>query len=378
MLAPFAIDAYLPAFPLMSGEFQVAQSGIQLTLAAFLLGMSLGPLLAGPISDVLGRRRVIFVALIGFLLFSVACAMAKTADQLVVFRFIQGVAGSSSLVAGRALLADIYRGDMLAKKNSVISMFLALAPMVAPLIGGWLAELSGWRAIFWLLAGATSICFLFSARFLPETLPPAARYPLDLGGMLRGYRQVLQNRLAVTYALANAGIMAVFFTYVAVTPFLYIEQYGMSISSYSLMFGAGAVLAIVGNFVNIWAVGRFGFRPVLLVLGLLVMGFGVMLFSASFGLLGRWAIYTAGLLFMPLLHMVGANAITGAMEQFETGKGAASALFLSMRFGAGILAVSIVGMLGDVSEMRYGLIVFVFAALSGIAAQMAVRWDEME
>ena len=378
MLAPFAIDAYLPAFPLMSAEFQVAQSGIQLTLAAFLLGMSLGPLLAGPISDALGRRRVILAGLAGFLAFSLACAWAQNVDQLVVIRFFQALAGSSTLVASRALLADIYRGDRLAQKNALISMFLALAPMLAPMIGGWLTALAGWRAIFWLLASATTVCFLFSARFLPETLPPARRFPLDPGGMLRGYRLVLKNRLALTYALASAGIMAVFFTYVAVTPFLYIELYGMSVSAYSMMFGAGAMLAIVGNYLNIWAVGRFGFRLVLLVLGMAVMGFGVMLFSAGFGLLGRWAIYLPGLMFMPLLHMVGANAITGAMEQFDSGKGAASALFLSLRFGAGILAVSIVGSLGDVSEMRYGLIVFVFAALSGVAAQMAVRWDETE
>ncbi len=378
MLGPFAIDALLPAFPFIKEDFQVDQAGIQLTLASYLSGMVVGPLFAGPVSDSLGRRLVILAALIVFLVFSIACALAQSVDQLVVFRFFQAFAGSSSLAAGRALLADIYRGDLLAKKSSVITMFLALAPMVAPLIGGAVLAVFGWRMIFLLLAGATLVCFVFSFRFLPETLPSVNRYPLRLGEMLHGYRQVLQNRLALTYALASSGIMAVFFTYVAVTPFLYIEQYQVTSMHYSMMFGAGAVLAIAANFVNIRLVARFGFRRVLLVLGMLTIGVGIMLFCASFGLLGRWAIYTAGLLFMPLLHMVGSNAITGAMEQFKTGKGAASALFLSLRFGAGIIAVAIIGSLGDVSEMRYGLVVFVFAALSGIAAQMAVRWDEME
>lgn len=375
MLAPFAIDAYLPAFPQMVIDLNAPIASIQMTLAAFLLGFTLGPLITGPISDAVGRRPVILAGLFGFGVFSLACASSENVDYLIVFRFCQAFAGSASLVAGRALLADVYRGDVLAQKNSLISMFLALAPMLAPVIGGWLAETWDWRMIFWVMSLASGVAVLASFSKMPETLPPAKRTSLHLGAVFRGYLAVLRNRVAMTYACAIAGMMAVFFTYIAATPFLYIQTYGLSIGAYSMLFGAGAGLAMVANYLNIAAVKRFGYRQVLLVQGMLVMGLGVVAFGGAFGLFGRWAIFLPGLLFMPFLHVIGGNSLTGAMDQFEHNKGIASAFLLAMRFGTGVIAVAIVSAVGGEVEIRYGLILFVFAAFSGIAAQMAVRWD---
>lgn len=375
MLAPFSIDAYLPAFPQLVTDLAAPISRIQMTLAAFVLGFALGPLITGPISDAVGRRPVVLAGLIGFGVFSIACALASNVDYMIAFRFCQALAGSASLVAGRALLADIYRGDELAQKNSLINMFLAIAPMVAPLIGGWLAQTWDWRVIFWAMGLATSFAVMASFAKMPETLAYTKREQLNFGSIFKGYRAVLGNRIAMTYASATAGVMAVFFTYIAATPFLYMQTYGLSVTAYGVLFGAGAVLAIIANYINIAMVKRLGFRPVLLVQGVMVMGLGAIAFCGAFDLFGRWAIYLPGLLFMPMLHVVGANALTGAMDQFESNKGIASAFFLAIRFGTGMLAVSIVSAFGGQTEIRYGLILFVFAAFSGIAAQMAVRWD---
>ena len=172
-----------------------------------------------------------------------------------------------------------------------------------------------------------------------------------------------------------AGISGVFFVYVAATPFLYMETYGLSVTAYAWIFTAGAALAGVANFANIFVVGRIGYRRALMAQGLLTMALGVLAFGGAFDLFGRWAIYGAGLMMMPMLHVVGTNALTGVMDQFDARKGIASAFAMTMRFGVGMIAVAIVGAFQGSIEIRYGLILFVFAALAGVSAQMAVRWD---
>ena len=186
----------------------------------------------------------------------------------------------------------------------------------------------------------------------------------------------MANPVAMMYLGAVAGISGVFFVYVSATPFLYIETYGWSVQGYAWLFAAGAALAGVANFANIAMVGRIGYRSALMVQGMAAMACGVLMFCGAFGLFDRWSIYGAGLMMMPLLHVVGTNALTGVMDQFEARKGMASAFAMAVRFGFGMLAVGLVGVFQGSVEIRYGLLVFVFAAVAGVCAQMAVRMDE--
>lgn len=376
MLAPFAIDAYLPALGLIVRDLAASEALVQYSIGSFLLGTAIGPLFAGPWSDAIGRRPVLIAGLIGFGVFSVACALVMSAEMLVLFRFFQALMGSAALVAGRALLADLYSGDELSQKQSVIMVVMVIAPMIAPVVGGWLSANWGWRLIFWVLAVGAVCAASVSVVKLPETLTEQRRNPMALGRVLAGYLGILQNPVAMMYLFSLSCMNAVFFVYVAATPFLYMETYGLSVQQYAWVFAAGALLAGLSNFVNIFVVGRIGYRSALLGQGMLVMGCGVLLFAGAFGLLGRWAIYLPGLLMMPLLHVVGNNALAGVMDQFETRKGTASAFAMSLRFAFGMIAVGIVGVFQGSVEIRYGLILFVFAALAGVSAQMAVRWDK--
>jgi len=376
MLAPFAIDAYLPALGMIARDLAASEALVQYSIGSFLLGTAIGPLFAGPISDAVGRRPVLIFGLIGFGIFSVACALVTSADMLILFRFFQALMGSAALVAGRALLADLYSGDELSRKQSVIMVVMVIAPMVAPILGGWLSANWGWRLIFWGLAMGAVCAASVSVVKLPETLEDTRRNPMALGRVLSGYFGILKNPVAMMYLFSLSCMNAVFFVYVAATPFLYMETYGLSVQQYAWLFAAGALLAGLSNFMNIFVVGRIGYRATLLIQGLLVMACGVVLFAAAFGLLGRWAIYGPGLLMMPLMHVVGNNALTGVMDQFETRKGTASAFAMSSRFTFGMIGVGIVGAFQGSVEIRYGLILFVFAALAGVSAQMAVRWDK--
>ncbi|WGI20857.1 multidrug effflux MFS transporter [Amylibacter sp. IMCC11727] len=378
MLAPFAIDAYLPALGVIARDLAASEAVVQYSIGAFLFGTALGPLFAGPLSDAVGRRPVLIAGLAGFAVFSVACAMVSDAETLVVFRFFQALMGSASLLAGRALMADLYSGDELSQKQSIIMVVMVIAPMVAPVLGGWVSTTWGWRYIFWGLAAGGVVAGAVSTLRLPETLPMERRNPMALGQVLKGYFSILKNRVAMMYLLALSFMNGVFFIYVAATPFLYVETFGLSVQSYAWIFAAGALLAGVSNFINIFVVGRIGYRETLLWQGMLVMACGVVLFCGAFGVFGRWAIYGPGLLMMPLLHVVGNNALTGVMDQFEARKGTASAFAMAARFAFGMIAVGIVGVFQGSVEPRYGLILFVFAALAGVCAQMAVRWDKGE
>ncbi|GGA23091.1 multidrug effflux MFS transporter [Neptunicoccus cionae] len=376
MLGPFAVDAYLPAFGLIARDLATSEAMVQYSIGSYLLGTALGPVFSGPVSDTVGRRPVLVWGLAGFGVFSVGCALVSNAEMLVFFRFLQALTGSASLLAGRALLADLYSGDRLSQRQSAIMMVMVIAPMIAPVLGGWVAEWWGWRWIFWGLAVGSVVAFVASFMKLPETLDPSQRQSLHPGKVLTGYVGIVKNPVAMMYVAALSSISGLFFVYVSATPFLYVETYGMSVSGYAWLFAAGAALAGAANFVNIYLVGRIGYREALLWQGLIAMACGALMFCGAFGVLDRWAVYAAGLIIMPLLHVIGSNALTGVMDQFEARKGIASAFAMSSRFGVGMIGVAVVGVFHGAVELRYGLIFFVFAALAGISAQMAVRWDK--
>jgi DHA1 family bicyclomycin/chloramphenicol resistance-like MFS transporter len=178
------------------------------------------------------------------------------------------------------------------------------------------------------------------------------------------------------YLIAQASISGLFFVYVAATPFLYVETFGLSLQAYAWLFAAGAAAAGLANLSNIYLVAAIGYRAALLYQGMAAIALGALAFCAAFGLLDRWAIYLTGILLMAIMHLISTNALTGAMDQFTTRKGIASATAMSIRFGTGMLAVAVVARFQGSILTHYGLILFVFAAISGICAQMAVRWDK--
>lgn len=376
MLAPFAIDAYLPALGIIAQDLAASEALVQYTIGSFLLGLAFGPLLAGPLSDAIGRRPVLIFGLLGFAFFSLACALVTNAETFVVFRFFQALMGSASLLAGRALMADVYSGDELSQKQSIIMVAAVIAPMIAPLLGGWVSSGLGWRYIFWGLVLGGLIAATVSMLQLPETLLVERRNPMAISQIIEGYLGVAQNPVAMMYLLAISFMSGAFFVYVAATPFLYIETYGMSVQAYAWLFTVGAFLAGLANFANFFVVKQIGYRSTLFWQGMLVIVCGIALFCGASGLFGRWAIFGPGLLMMPLLHVIGNNSLTGVMDQFDARKGTASAFAMSSRFAIGMIAVAIVGQYNGSVEMQYGLILFVFAVLAGVTAQVAVCWDK--
>lgn len=212
MLGPFAIDTYLPAFGKIAADFGVDDALMQHTLSVYLLSFACMSLFWGTLSDTFGRRPVIIAALVIFSIGSVGCALAPSYGWLLFFRGLQGCSAGAGRIVGQALARDRYHGAEAQRLFANIAMVFSLAPAIAPVLGGYLSTYIGWRSIFAMLSVLTFILIAASWRSLPETLPPKARQPVQLGTILRNYLRTVRNRpfllaiMAVGFAFSGFGL----------------------------------------------------------------------------------------------------------------------------------------------------------------------------
>jgi MFS transporter, DHA1 family, multidrug resistance protein len=236
MLAPFAIDAYLPAFHAIGQEFSAAPLAVQQTLSAYLMAYAFMMLWHGALSDALGRRPIVLAGLVVYAIATLGCAISGNIESLWLFRILQGLSAGTGLVVGRAIVRDRFQGPEAQRLMSQMTLVFGIAPAVAPVIGGAMLNLFGWRAIFWTLFVLVVCVFFWAARSLPETLPRAARQPLRPRALWHNYRAVLFHLdfalLASILALNFAG----FFIYIAGAPGFLIDLLGVTTWGFAWLF----------------------------------------------------------------------------------------------------------------------------------------------
>ena len=255
-IGPFSIDAYLPSMEEIGLELHVTPIAVQQTLTAYMVPFALMTLWHGSISDALGRRRVILWGMALFGLASAACAGATSIGALLVFRALQGATAGAGMVVGRAIVRDLYHGAEAQKVMSQVTMSFAIAPAVAPVIGGWLHVWFGWRAVFVFLVLFTVTCWLLCRRMLPETLPPARRQPLHPVYLLRSYWSVLTSLPFVAACLAVTFNFSGFFIYVVSAPVFLMEYLHVSPTGFLWLFGP----LTCGMATGAWLSGRLAER----------------------------------------------------------------------------------------------------------------------
>ena len=238
---PLCTDTYLPSLPAMAADLSISTATTQLTITACLLGMALGQLFVGPLSDSTGRRKPLFVALVFFTLASACCAAAKTGNSFIALRFAQGLSGAGGVVLSRAIACDLFRGAELTSFMAVLIAIQSVAPIVAPLLGGGLAVLGGWHAVFIFLTGFGLLLVCLCAWRLPETLLPEARRPGGVLASLRCTGKLFSEKAFMCFAGVQGFTMAGFFGYVAASPFILQDMYGFSPTAYGMIFGANAL-----------------------------------------------------------------------------------------------------------------------------------------
>ena len=227
-LAPLSIDMYLPSFPTIAVEFGATAAQIQLTLSGYMIGFTLGQLAYGPLSDRFGRKYVLLSGITLYVAMTILCATAGDAETLATYRFFQAIGGGAGTVLSRAIIRDRYDGAQMAKVMTLMLTIILFAPMIAPVIGGYVLVWFGWRAVFWTLVifGAAAILvILFGIR---ESLPPERRTTPGVRPVLRGYAAVLTHREAIGYVLAGGITFGALFAFLSGAPFVFIEYYGVA------------------------------------------------------------------------------------------------------------------------------------------------------
>lgn len=353
---PLSLDLYLPALPQLADDLGASASLAQLSITACLVGLAVGQLVAGPLSDRLGRRRPLIVGLVAFLLASVACAVAPSAAVLVLLRLVQGLAGAAGIVISRAIARDLYSGRALMIFFSRLLLVAGLAPVIAPVLGGQLTRIMTWRGIFGVLAGFGAVLLLAGLFGLKETLPPERRVVGGFRRTLQGYNTLLHDRFFVGCALSSGLAGASMFAYIAGSTFVLQRIYGMSPQGFSLVFGCislGLVAAAQGGarLALIWPLPR-------------VLGFGL-----TINLFGATALLITVISELPLGALIGAlvimvcavglifptaNAL--AMADYPDLAGTASSLQGLSQFVFGAVAAPLVGIAGEQTALPLGIV----------------------
>ncbi len=343
---PLAMDAYLPALPELSRDLGASTSATQLTLTACLLGLATGQLLGGPVSDAVGRRRPILAGVAGFAGLSVLCALAPTVWVLVGLRFLQGMGGGVGIVIARAVVRDRHVGVAAVRVFGLMMVVTGVAPAVAPLLGAAVLEVTSWRAIFALLGATGAVIFAATVVGLPESLPRERRRRGGLRATFAVFRALAGDRWFVGCTLSCALPFGAMFAYIAGSPFVLQEHYGLSPAAFGLVFGINALgisgAALLGNRL----VGRLGSRR-LLQLGLLIgcAGAAGLLLSvvADAGLLG---VLPSLFVIVSIIGLVLPNATALALADHPDVAGSASALLGVLPFVVGAVVAPLVGLAG--------------------------------
>ena len=256
MLGPFAIDAYLPAFPLIRADLHASSIEVQQTLTAYMLAFAGMVLWHGALSDAFGRRNVVLVALVVFAIGTFGCAAASTVHYLWVFRILQGISAGAGVVVGRAIIRDLYSDAPAARLLSMVTMIFSIAPAIAPVVGGWIVTLFDWRAIFLALCGYTVLLFWVCWKHLPETVPPARRQPFNPRFLAQSYGAIFSSFLFHMKAGITALNFAGLFLYISAAPVLLPVHLHLGPSQFAWLF----VPTVGGIFLGAMAANRMAGR----------------------------------------------------------------------------------------------------------------------
>ena len=327
MLAPFSIDTYLPSFPDIGREFAASPATLQQTLSLYLLSFAAMMLVYGPLSDAFGRRTVILVSIAVYMASSIGCALAPSIEWLLLMRIGQGLSASGALVVGRAIIRDAFAGPVAQRVMSQVMLIFALAPAVAPVIGGWLHDAFGWRSVFWFMLLLGFVVWLWVAAFLPETLPPVGRQSGHPRAIAAAYLKAFTTARFMTLIAVIALNFGGFFLYIAGSPdVMYIHlHYGAN--DFWRLFVPLVAGLMLGAFISGRMAGHFTHEQA--VTG----GFGLMLTSSVSNLgLAFWYSHTPMTIIAPVvvyatgMSLAMPNLSLLALEVFPTHRGLASAV----------------------------------------------------
>ncbi|WP_370511610.1 multidrug effflux MFS transporter [Paenibacillus odorifer] len=372
-IGPLSIDMYLPALPALVDDFGTTAALVQLSLTFFLLGLASGQLVAGPLSDVYGRRRPLLIGMFIYAVSSVLCAFSPSIGLLIVLRFIQGLAGSVGVVVSRAAVRDLYSGSELTKFFSLLMIVNGLGPILAPVIGGQLLRVTTWQGIFLVLFAAGIIFCLTILLRLPETLPKERRSKSGLKGTLLTFKVLLGNRKFMGYALSQGFVTASMFAYISGSSFVLQNIFAVTPQVYSLIFAVNGIGIIITGQIAGRLAGKVS-ETKLLLSGLLLCTMGGVLLLLTI-LIGGGLIPILICLFAVVssVGIVGATSFSLAMQDQGEAAGSASALIGLIPLLLGSCVAPLVGLGGVDSALPMAIVIACTGVLSILSYLLLVK-----
>ncbi|HHR1003584.1 TPA: multidrug effflux MFS transporter [Raoultella planticola] len=371
--ASLSTDIYLPAMPVMAAELQ---GDAELTITGFLIGFAVAQLIWGPIGDRLGRRTPLFIGMVLFIIGSVGCALSVSIDQIIFWRVFQALGACTGPMLARAMVRDLFARTRAAQMLSTLTIVMAIAPIIGPLLGGQLISVTSWHAIFWLLAGI-GLLMLLALRWLPETLPPERRQQGSPLKAFHHYGQLLRNRIFIRYTLSLTCYYVAAYAFITGSPDVYIRYFGVEPQHYGWLFAVNILGLMTMSLVNRRLVQRYALGDLLkvaLVVASLAMAFSVKLHHG--GLVG---IALCVFLFFSMNGVIAATSTAAALDEAGEFAGSASAFIGSLQYGSGIVSSLLLAGLHDGTPWTMTWIMGAFTLVSLLLAwtPSAPRLDEL-
>ncbi|MBC7416531.1 MAG: multidrug effflux MFS transporter [Pedobacter sp.] len=373
-LGPFSIDMYLPGFKAIAVGLNTTVNDVALTLSGYFIGISAGQLLYGPLLDKFGRKKPLYFGIALYLLASAACFTAVNINQLILFRFIQAVGSCAAAVAAIALVRDLFEPDQRPKVFASLMLVIALSPMLAPTAGGYLIGAFGWQSVFIFLSLMAIVTLALSYFFIPDVFVPDPSYSLKPIPIIRNFIAVINERQFTIYAGLGALVFSGLFVYVASSPIVFMELYGVSQTGYGWIFAGLSVTFIGSSQLNSlllkWYASEkiIGYAIILQVLASVVF----LLFAFE-----GWLNLTNTLVFLSFyligLGFINPNAAALALAPFDKNAGSASALMGAGQMGLGALASVVVSSFPSSSVLPMPIIMTTATILGAIILYFSAR-----
>lgn len=359
--ASLSIDLYLPALPLMEKELH---GDVELTITAFLIGFSIAQLIWGPISDAFGRRLPLFIGMLMFMAGSAGCALSMNIEQIIFWRIIQAFGACTGPMLARAMIRDSYNQTQAARMFSTLFFFMAIAPIIGPLMGGQIIRVYNWDVIFEVLIVIGGLMFI-SLFALPETLPKENRVKLSLTGTFHNYLVLVKNRNFMRYTLCLTFFYVAAYAYMTGSPFVYIRYFDVAPQNFGWLFALNILGVMAMSMINRRLVLRYPLNQ-LLKIAVIVAALAALILALvvkiKFG--GIIAVVIAIFLFFSMNGIIAANTTTAALDSVPSLMGSASAVIGALQYGSGIVSSVLLAFFSDGTPWTMAWIMLIFTLAS--------------
>ena len=340
-LGPLSIDMYLPAFPSIARSFSVPTAAIETSVSIYFVGLAIGQLFYGPISDRYGRKIILVGGLSIYIVSAIWCAFASSIDQFLLARFLKSIGACSGIVISRAIVRDRFETEQTARIFSLLMLVMGVAPIVAPLMGGFIATYWDWHGIFWFLALFSLGILLAIKTKLPET--HGGNPDVRLGTSFATYQGLLADKKFMTYTLSGSVAQAGMFAYITGSPYVFIEYFGIAQHNFGWLFGFNALGLITFAQLNTLLLKRYSYDDIIPVSLTVIAITSILLIASGWLELGFWWLVPPLWIYLAILGTTFPNTIAGALANQSHRAGSASALAGTLQMGLAATASAIVG-----------------------------------